>query len=67
MTRPVTCPACHAPTRKAYRPNLLDPGDVEPYEWCTNCTWDTDSVTAAICPHTTTDYCPKCGANKKEQ
>jgi len=47
MTRPAPpCPACHAPTRRAYRPNLLDPGDIEPYEWCTQCAWDTDSITA---------------------
>src|SRR5699024_1164842 len=56
MTRPPDpCPACHSPTNKAYRPNLLDPGDIEPFQWCTQCAWDTDSVTAAVCPHTTTD------------
>src|SRR5699024_571991 len=68
MTRPPDpCPACQSPTRKAYRPNLLDPGDVEPFSWCTNCSWDTDTITAAVCNHTTTDYCPQCGANRKEQ
>ena len=54
MTRPpAPCPACQSPTNKAYRPNLLDPGDIEPYEWCTNCGWDTDSV-AAYLPKATT-------------
>lgn len=44
LPRPDPCPACQSPTRKAYRPNLLDPGDIEPYEWCTNCTWDSDAT-----------------------
>lgn len=68
MTRPAPpCPACHTPTRRAYRPNLLDPGDVEPYEWCVECGWDSDTITPTICEHTTETYCPKCGANRMEQ
>src|SRR5699024_2811834 len=46
MTRPAPpCPACHAPTRRAYRPNHLSPGDVEPYEWCGSCEWVSDTIT----------------------
>lgn len=45
MTTPLPCPECRAPTNRAYRPNLLNPGDVEPYEWCSTCTWDSDTLT----------------------
>ncbi|HLS00569.1 MAG TPA: hypothetical protein VK054_01085 [Beutenbergiaceae bacterium] len=44
MTAPLPCPLCRAPTDRAYRPNLLDPGDIEPYEWCTTCPWDSDAT-----------------------
>ena len=59
------CPVCDTPTNRAYRPNLLSPGDVEPFHWCTTCSWDSDTITT-ICQHTTADHYPQCGANRME-
>lgn len=33
------CPACGSILFRGYEPNLTDPGDVQPYEICTRCSY----------------------------